>query len=269
MSRWFEAELTTLAFCWRLDRADGVTLGLTSHDQPVQLDGLAYAAAPGMVPSAIERRAGLAAEAVELAGALTSALLSEADLLMGRWDGARLRLYAVNWAQPEADPLLLLQGQLGNVEIVDGQFRVELLSGAQALDQPATPSTSPLCRAQLGDPFCGVDMAGRRILARVTDIAGPELRLDIAPPSGDFAFGQLRWADGAWAGRCVRILAQEGGRLILAEAPQPAPEPPLLVELTHGCDRRFATCQMRFGNAENFRGEPHVPGNDVLLRYGG
>lgn len=269
MSRWFEAELTSLAFCWRLDRADGVTLGLTSHDQPLQLAGLSYAAAPGMVPSAIERRSGLAVDTVELAGALTSSLLCEEDLLMGRWDGARLRLYAVDWTQADADPVLLLQGELGNVDVADGQFSVELLGGTQALDQPATPSTSPLCRAQFGDRFCGVDMAGRRELARVTSISGAELRLDSAPRAGYFDLGQLRWAEGPRAGQMVRILAQQGPMLILAEAPQPSPETPLLVELTQGCDRRFATCQSRYGNAENFRGEPHLPGHDVLLRYGG
>jgi uncharacterized phage protein (TIGR02218 family) len=40
------------------------------------------------------------------------------------------------------------------------------------------------------------------------------------------------------------------------------------VEMTEGCDKRFATCIGRFGNAVNFRGEPHLPGNDLLTRYG-
>ena len=40
------------------------------------------------------------------------------------------------------------------------------------------------------------------------------------------------------------------------------------VEITQGCDKRFATCVARFSNAVNFRGEPHLPGNDLLTRYG-
>ena len=31
----------------------------------------------------------------------------------------------------------------------------------------------------------------------------------------------------------------------------------------------FATCRDRFANAQNFRGEPHLPGNDLLTRYPG
>ena len=37
--------------------------------------------------------------------------------------------------------------------------------------------------------------------------------------------------------------------------------------LTAGCDRRFATCVSRFVNAANFRGFPHIPGSDFVLRY--
>jgi hypothetical protein len=41
------------------------------------------------------------------------------------------------------------------------------------------------------------------------------------------------------------------------------------VEIREGCDKSFATCSARFANAANFRGEPHVPGGDVLTRFPG
>jgi uncharacterized phage protein (TIGR02218 family) len=41
------------------------------------------------------------------------------------------------------------------------------------------------------------------------------------------------------------------------------------VRLTEGCDKRFETCRVRFANSVNFRGEPHLPGNDLLTRYPG
>ncbi|WP_371125854.1 phage BR0599 family protein [Bosea sp. (in: a-proteobacteria)] len=34
---------------------------------------------------------------------------------------------------------------------------------------------------------------------------------------------------------------------------------------TPGCDKRFATCQAKFGNGINFRGFPHIPGNDFII----
>jgi hypothetical protein len=41
------------------------------------------------------------------------------------------------------------------------------------------------------------------------------------------------------------------------------------VELTQGCDKRAATCAERFANIANFRGEPHLPGFDLLTRFPG
>ncbi len=32
-----------------------------------------------------------------------------------------------------------------------------------------------------------------------------------------------------------------------------------------GCDKRFATCRDRFANVANFRGFPHIPGNDFVI----
>lgn len=36
-----------------------------------------------------------------------------------------------------------------------------------------------------------------------------------------------------------------------------------------GCDKRFATCAERFGNALNFRGFPTIPGGDYLVAHPG
>jgi uncharacterized phage protein (TIGR02218 family) len=57
--------------------------------------------------------------------------------------------------------------------------------------------------------------------------------------------------------------------LTLRESPYFAVQPGTRVALIEGCDRRFSTCVERFTNAANFRGEPHLPGNDLLTRYGG
>ena len=37
--------------------------------------------------------------------------------------------------------------------------------------------------------------------------------------------------------------------------------------VTAGCDKLFATCVAKFSNGDNFRGFPHIPGNDFALSY--
>ena len=34
-----------------------------------------------------------------------------------------------------------------------------------------------------------------------------------------------------------------------------------------GCDKRMETCGAKFANTANFRGFPHIPGQDAVLRY--
>ena len=83
------------------------------------------------------------------------------------------------------------------------------------------------------------------------------------------AFGELTWLEGAVCGLASPVIAEEGTVLTLAEMPPEMPPLPLRVRLVEGCDKQLATCSARFSNALNFRGEAHLPGNDLLTRYPG
>ena len=71
------------------------------------------------------------------------------------------------------------------------------------------------------------------------------------------------------AGSKARSCARTDARLTLREPPPSPPAIGDLVEIVEGCDKMLATCAGRFGNAANFRGEPHLPGIDLLTRYPG
>jgi uncharacterized phage protein (TIGR02218 family) len=264
-------ELTTLAFCWRVERRDGICLGFTSHDRDLERGGLIYRAAPGMLPSAISQSAGFDAAALDVAGALSSDAITEADLEAGRWDRATVSLFLVDWEDPEGESVKLARGELGDVTVKAKGFEAELRGPAALLERPVAEQTSPECRAQLGDKRCRVDMAGRTRLSRVTAVLEDDL-VEVAEVSGSanaHGYGRLRWIEGVNSGLECAILSSEGPRLILREPPCRPPQVGDLVELIEGCDKRFATCSSRFGNSENFRGEPHLPGMDLLTRYPG
>ena len=94
-------------------------------------------------------------------------------------------------------------------------------------------------------------------------------RVVVAGIDNRFVDGRLRCLDGANAGIDVRITGVDGGALVLIEPLPVAQSAGSRVELREGCDKRLATCVARFANAANFRGEPHVPGGDVLTRFPG
>lgn len=269
MSAWLSQELTTVAFCWRVERVDGVALGLTSHDRDLVVDGLTHRASPGMTPSAVRMEAGLEADTVDVGGALSGDAITEDDLVAGRWDGARVQLFAVDWTEPSRR-IALSEGVIGAVEVSDGGFTAELRGVAAGLERPAAEETSPDCRAELGDRRCRVPMSGRRRFARVVSGEGVEVVLDRAEPGADaYGGGRLRWFEGANAGLEADVARSEGARLLLRAPPAFAVEAGALVEVVEGCDKRWETCVGRFGNGPNFRGEPFLPGMDLLTRWPG
>jgi uncharacterized phage protein (TIGR02218 family) len=84
-----------------------------------------------------------------------------------------------------------------------------------------------------------------------------------------FLFGRLRYLSGDNCGIATKILGVRGIEISLRDRPREPVEAGTVVELREGCDKRFETCVSRFANAANFRGEPHLPGSDLLTRYPG
>ncbi|MBU0557588.1 MAG: DUF2163 domain-containing protein [Alphaproteobacteria bacterium] len=260
--------LCALAFCWRLERRDGVTIGLTSHDRALTIDGLLYAATPGITPSAILRGGG-EQELTELQGAISSAAISEADLDAGRWDGATLLLHLTEWTDPGVLWVELARGEFGGIERSGAAYSVGLRSGlANVLERAVAPVTSATCRAALGDRDCSVDLRRHQRIVSVSEVAD-EAVLCAGLVAGRYPFGRLRWLEGPNCGLVQPIVDQDGDTLFLSEPPAFPVTPGTRALLTEGCDKRLATCAGRFGNAVNFRGEPHLPGMDLLTRYPG
>jgi phage conserved hypothetical protein BR0599 len=88
---------------------------------------------------------------------------------------------------------------------------------------------------------------------------------------GWFALGTLTWTAGANVGRKAEVLTHVVGAtdvtITLLEAPVLAIATGDTFGITAGCDKRFETCKARFANAVNFRGFPHIPGQDTVIRY--
>lgn len=269
MSRvWFAQDLETVATWWRILRRDGVTLGFVSHDRDLWFDGVLHRAAPGMVPSATRRTAGLDEDSAEVAGALSHDAVSGADLAAGRYDGARVRIGLVDWQTLEREVIWV--GTLGAVTEENGGFTAELASRKVELLRNTVPRTSPACRAQFCGPGCNLNPMRYTHEAVLTGV-DPETgwaTIACAVPVGDLSGGTLRWMDGPQAGTTLQVRAVNAGGEIMLDAPiETAPPLGCRAIVREGCDHGLDTCADRFGNAANFRGEPFLPGNDLLARY--
>jgi uncharacterized phage protein (TIGR02218 family) len=267
--------VTTLARCWIIARRDGGTMGFTDHDVDLTVAGTLCHADTGLAASEATARLGLQVDGSEIAGALADDSLAEADLAAGRYDAAAIEMHLVDWSEPSLS-VLLAKGVLGEVRREGSAFAAEFRSLAHRLDEPSGRLYTATCSADLGDARCTIDLTNPAFRGSGTAaaLAGASAfraaGLD-AFADGWFTGGKLRFTGGANAGFAVEVkthrVSLDG---VLIELWQRALEPiaagdPFTV--TAGCDKRFSTCRDRFANAVNFRGFPHIPGNDFVISY--
>lgn len=261
-----EDRLATQAFFWRIERRDGVTLGFTSHDRDLRLDGVALRSAPGIHPAALRLTTDIAGDDAQMDGALTHDAISADDLAAGRFDGAAVDVGTIDWQSGAAR--VLFSGSIGETEAGAEGFSAQLRSLKAALEFDPVPRTSPGCRARFCEPGCNLSPARFTAEAIVTAIDGPADAVAFAGiAAADHVFGEVRWLDGAAVGLRHAVIAQGDGMLILDAVIPQGVAPGTRAQLREGCDRTIATCSARFGNAVNFRGEPFLPGNDLVTRY--
>ena len=267
-TRWFDRPLETIAKLWHVERSDGIALGFAAHDRDLVIDHVRYHAAPGMLPSAIEMDDGFDPLDMDVGGALSHGLIRSDDLEAGRWDGAAIRMGLTDWEQPQAGIAWFWHGHLDAVSTLGQRFSAELRGIKARLDQPYAPVSSPSCRAQFCGPGCGLNRVRFERVAPLLAVEDEGLvfaGIDDAS-AADFVHGHLRWISGRAAGLAADIVAHHGAAL-QPDRWQTGPAPGDLALLVQGCDKAFATCSGRFANALNFRGEPHLPGNDLLTRF--
>lgn len=264
--------VTTTCRCWAVDRRDGVGLGFTDHDRDLSFDGIDFRAATGMTARAVAQTTGLSVDNSEALGILTDGAVSETDLNAGRYDGAGVRCWLVNWADPQ-QRMLLFCGTIGEVTVGGGAFKAELRGLAEALNRPQGRVLQPSCAASLGDAMCKVDLAPLSDevgLLAVED--GRVLTVSaVGRAAGWFSAGSVTVLDGAAAGLAGRIKADRRiGNVRQVELWQELPVVPVAgdrLRFVAGCDRLAETCRTKFDNFLNFRGFPHVPGEDWMASY--
>lgn len=267
---------TTLCWCWRLVRNDGVTMGFTDHDRDLAFDGTAFEAAAGFEASEIRDKVGLSVDDLEVTSALSSERLAEADLAAGIYDDARVEIYRVNW-QDTAQRVLMRAGSLGEVRRAGSTFAAEVRGLSHYLQQTKGRLYQYTCDADLGDGRCKVVTAqaayrGLGIVSTVTSARRFTASGLEAYANDWFTRGLVRFTSGPAAGQAieVKVHSVQGGSATI-ELWQAAREPLAAgqtFEVTAGCDKHAATCAAKFANTVNFRGFPDMPGNDFLTRRG-
>jgi len=268
-----ETGVTMLARCWAVVRRDGTTYGFTDHDGALTFDGINFRADSGMTARAIVSATGLSVDNSEAMGALSDTAITEADIEAGRFDGADVKAWLVNWANVD-ERVLQFAGSIGELRRQGGAFHAELRGLTEQLNQMQGRVYQSSCSAILGDGSCGFD----------TDADGFSVEIAVETIEEDrrFGFADLTAFEPAWFERGrLRVLSGAAQGLIAVikrdrfmgdtreveiwEALRASIQPGDLLRLEAGCDKRHETCRLKFNNLLNFRGFPDIPGEDWLV----
>lgn len=262
----------TLVFGIRIVRSDDTVFGFTEHDrdQTVTVDGepTVLSAAPGFTVQGLVSAAGLGVDNTELSVIADDAVLTRADILAGKWDGARVYIFRYNWKLPGAGLVPVKRGSFGNFTPQQGQFRVEFRDLRQALQQDTTWVIQEACRWRLGDARCTVDLEPFTVEAEVSAVASAYefTSADLDQADDWFAEGFVTWLTGANAGTPARkVKAFAAGVVTLSEAAVFEIAEGDTFEIVAGCRKRWdADCRDKFDNILNFGGEKDKPTRDEL-----
>lgn len=271
-----QRDVTSLCWCWRIERSDGVILGFTNFDSDLHFDGVTYKAETGFTPSAIATDSTMAVNNLEVSSILDSASITIKDILGGKFDNSRINIFLVNYLDlpitlntNSPKHLLLVSGVLGEVKNTDINFTAEVRSKAQFLSQRSTDLTSKLCRYDLGDDKCTVNLASRTHNLAVNSVLSNRAFTitNFNQIDAYFNYGKVEFTNGQNAGTKMTVATYiSSTRTITLFEPLPysLQVGDTLVAIA-GCRKTTTDCQGRYANIINYGGEPTVPGSDAYF----
>jgi len=264
----YDSRAAVIAYALKIVRKDAAVYGWTSADVDATLDGVDYVAAPGLDVQSWVSSAGLAVDATELTVTTDETIITRADVLAGRWNGAAFTLYRYNVQAPADGAEALGAGILGELQPRRGVYVAELRGLQQYLQQPVGAPSTKTCRARLGDAKCGVNLAGYTVTGTVDGVTSSQVFADStrAEAADYYTAGLITWTSGLNLGLTAQVKTfGAGGDFTLSVPMLQAVQVGDTYSLIAGCTKRFdEDCVAKFSNALNFQGEPHRPTVDDL-----
>ncbi|WP_236173608.1 phage BR0599 family protein [Pseudomonas pseudonitroreducens] len=176
-------------------------------------------------------------------------------------DQIGLVIYDMHWGDAEA-----LTSWMGSIASVNwpkvDSASITCLSIDAMLEQPGLTDTySKTCLAVLGDGRCKVALSSYLVTGQIQSMTGAAVTVGAAGgyPDGWFTGGYAEWPVGNGNYDRRHIERHTSDQLVMLGGTSGMPSSGVL-RLYPGCDGLIGTCQAKFGNKDNFQGEPYLQG---------
>ena len=254
------SSVTEYAICWHIKLTNGVQIGVTDHDNDIEVTGVKYLSKALVKYDVAQKSSNMLKGINEISGIIDHELIKEDDILKGKFDNALLSIYLVDYKNIKKSPYLLKQGYIGNIKCSNNQFYADIYPLTEKLNSNIIQSFSPYCRAKFCDKKCQLDKGIYTKIGKIDKVINKNSFLDEGrnEVKGYYDFGTIKFLSGKNKDIILEIsnFHNQVIEVIL---------PPLVelnlgdkYEITAGCDKNFSTCINKFNNAINFRGEPHI-----------
>jgi len=264
----------TICKLWKVTRRDSTVMGFTDLDRDIQYDdgadNITYAAITGMDASATEQNSDMSVSNAEITAFLSSDSITDTDIRAGIYNYAQLEVRIVNYNDLTMGDLKVLKGTFGQVTMMNGQFTVEARGLAFYLSTIIGQTFGPQCRADLGDARCTIDLSSLTQTGTVTAVTNLKnfTASGLSAVAGYFSGGVITWTSADNSGYSMEVSTWDGTDAISLFLSMAFPiQVGDTFTIEPGCDKSIATCQTKFVNIVNFRGEPFIPGQDAILDY--
>jgi uncharacterized phage protein (TIGR02218 family) len=267
----FGRSSTTVASCVRFTRTDLNVYTFTGLDRKLKIAGVDYL--PRIdAPSATAAKLGLSVDQLDVSGVIDSVLVTDDDLIAGRWHFAAVDLFEVNYADLSQGIHTIGAYVLGRVRMEGPAYRAEVLGLTHLLQQRIGRMLTPTCEWNVFDANCGVDVntfPNAKHTGAVTQVDTIWQFRDssISQATGWFDGGRLTWLDGPNAGLSMEVKSQDAtlDTVMLRQAMPFQMANGDNYEMTAGCDKTRPTCRDKYNNRRRYGGAAELPGSDRIF----
>lgn len=162
------------------------------------------------------------------------------------------------------------KGHIGQVNTSGQNFSSELMGMMKQLEKPLIRPYLAACPAILGDSECTVNLTPYTISGTIESVDFSGLVItdatNITEPINTYAYGLITMTSGASSGYSMDIKSSTVGTVTLQQTMPFGIAAGDTYTMVPGCDKSLATCRDTYNNVINFRGFPHIPGMDKVLK---
>lgn len=232
--------------------------------------GVTFKSTSGVAASKVEHSEGARPANMEGDIFLLTASVSEADILAGVWVHATGTIFVTNYDALNMGQLEMIKGPISQIVQRFPLASVEFQSWSSALSRMIGTVTRPECANRFCDSNCTLNLATYTKTGTLTSVTSASVFTDTArtEADGEFDNGEFVFTSGSNAGLPFRTIDTWASDTWTLRQPFPyVPQVGDAYSAVIGCRKRFsADCITRFANAENFKGWPHVPTPEQLLK---